>query len=106
MAKFLAVYALLAVLASPAFACKWTWDPPSTNVDGTPLTDLVGYNIYRDGVKLNKTLLPTNTYNSGVACKPGTHWVTAVNIFGVQSKPSNKVVIGEPKPAASLNYTE
>jgi hypothetical protein len=23
-----------------------SWDPPTTNVDGTPLTDLAGYKVY------------------------------------------------------------
>lgn len=44
-------------ISSPAYSCNplpcikakevsLTWDPPTTNTDGTPLTDLAGYKIY------------------------------------------------------------
>ncbi len=31
---------------SPGNSATLTWDPPTTNADGTPLTDLAGYKIY------------------------------------------------------------
>ncbi len=30
----------------PANSAKLAWDPPTTNTDGTPLTDLKGYKVY------------------------------------------------------------
>jgi Fibronectin type III domain len=39
---------VVVVSYSPAFAgsASLSWDPPITNEDGTPLTDLSGYKIY------------------------------------------------------------
>lgn len=36
------------IFASAAYAgdAALTWDPPTTNVDGSPLIDLAGYNLY------------------------------------------------------------
>jgi hypothetical protein len=31
---------------SPGGTIRLAWDPPTTNVDGSPLTDLAGYKIY------------------------------------------------------------
>ena len=35
-------------LVQDAFSAEVTlsWDPPTTNADGTPLTDLAGYKVY------------------------------------------------------------
>jgi fibronectin type 3 domain-containing protein len=49
LAVYVAVLILTLLLATPkAFAGTVTlaWDAPTTNEDGTPLTDLAGYNVY------------------------------------------------------------
>ena len=49
---FLFIYLLFTIVislnASSAFAGTATlsWDAPTTNADGTPLTDLAGYKVY------------------------------------------------------------
>lgn len=55
------------------------WDPPTTNTDGTPLTDLAGYKVYS-----NKT--GGATYTDAQAKDVGN--VTCINFeqtFGIQS---------------------
>jgi hypothetical protein len=32
--------------ATPIYSVNIAWDPPTTNVDGSPLTDLAGYRLY------------------------------------------------------------
>jgi hypothetical protein len=54
------------------------WDPPTTNTDGTPLTDLVGYKAYSSQV--------SGTYTDAQGKDVGD--VTCVNFeqtFGMQS---------------------
>ncbi len=48
MKKILMIILLLFLMVSPAYAGDATlsWDAPTTNADGTPLTDLAGYNVY------------------------------------------------------------
>ena len=48
MKELLMIIMLLLLMVSPAYAGEATlsWDAPTTNVDGTPLTDLAGYRIY------------------------------------------------------------
>ena len=45
--KLVIVLACLLLLATVRFRVVWTeWTPPTTNTDGSPLTDLSGYNVY------------------------------------------------------------
>lgn len=52
MKKALLLTAMFCLIATLVFALPvqqgktLTWDPPTTNNDGTPLTDLAGYKIY------------------------------------------------------------
>jgi len=43
---FLVVFIPSIVLALPVGTATLTWDPPTTNTDGTTLTDLAGYKLY------------------------------------------------------------
>ncbi len=71
-----------------------TWDKPTTNADGTPLTDLSGYKIYY-GINDEprkasiKVYAATSYYIKNL--KPGTYHfsVTAFDSFGNESSPSN-----------------
>lgn len=47
MRKLLLALASLLLLTSPAFAVSLQWDAPTTNADGTPLTDLSFYTVYK-----------------------------------------------------------
>ena len=74
------------------------WDPPTTNVDGTPLTDLAGFRVYRGtepGVYTEIVDIPSpevTTYTfQGLPA--GIHYfaVTAYDQAGNESDFSNEV---------------
>jgi hypothetical protein len=74
-----------------------SWDAPTENVDGTPLTDLAGFNLYWGNA--------SRQYDSSVALKtpgalsyrielaPGTYYfsMTAIDVDGNESAFSNEV---------------
>ncbi|MGA2518473.1 MAG: hypothetical protein ABSG44_18235 [Thermodesulfobacteriota bacterium] len=52
-----------------ALNLKATWTPPTTNSDGTPLTDLASYKLYRtDGTRtlISTIQAPSSSYNFSV----------------------------------------
>ena len=53
---FLGIFAPLVALALPVGTATLTWDPPTTNVDATPLTDLGGYKLYYGTASGNYTI--------------------------------------------------
>jgi hypothetical protein len=77
------------------FAAVLSWTPPTTNADGTPITELTGYVV---SYGLSPTAL-TNSASVAVpslslpVLAPGTWYfaVAAVNSFGVKSANSNIV---------------
>lgn len=73
MKRFSFVFAVILILtlctlrSAPCATVNFTasWTAPTTNADGTPLTDLAGYNLYRtDGArtKLNSSLITTTSF--------------------------------------------
>ena len=100
-ARCLALIALALALL-PSFAAEaqtgsasLVWTPPTTNTDGSPLTNLAGYVVYHG---LSPTSLPDNRTLQGQATgyvwdalPVGTHYfaVTAVNTASVESVFSN-----------------
>ena len=73
-----------------------SWDAPTTNVDGTPLTDLAGYKIYH-GIVSGVYDSPTDVHNVTTItlqnfCE-GTHYfvATAYDTSGNESGYSNEV---------------
>lgn len=77
---------------------KLSWTPPTTNTDGTPLTDLGGYKLYC-GPKTGNYTVVKDVANIveylilNVVSKDGTYFcaVTAYNIPGNESGYSNEV---------------
>jgi Divergent InlB B-repeat domain len=73
-----------------------SWDSPSTNTDGTPLTDLSGYKVYYGTTTRSYTQTidvgNTNTYTVS-NLSDGTYYfaVTASNMSGNESVYSNEV---------------
>jgi hypothetical protein len=73
-----------------------TWDPPTTNADGTPLTDLAGYKIYYGTLTRNYTKVinvgNVTTYTIE-NLNPDTYYfaVTAYDNSGNESGYSNEV---------------
>jgi predicted phage tail protein len=74
------------------------WTPPTENIDGTPLTDLAGYDIHYGTTPQDYTNTITVS-NPGIATyvvdnlSPGTYYfaVTAVNSHGAESPMSTAV---------------
>ena len=90
-------------LADPADTCTITWTAPTTNKDGSPLTDLASYRLYRDGTKQGSDIAaPVTSVVTTTACLPGTYTVTAVNAVGVESAPSSPFVVFTPGAPTSL----
>ncbi len=68
-----------------------SWDPPTHNIDGTPLADLAGFNVYYGQGSRNYTnVVPINdpaTLKLRIDLTPGTYYftVTATNSDGHES---------------------
>ena len=105
--------AMLCLLAFSAAAADITlaWDPPTNNVDGTPLVDLAGYHVYYSSLVvayresnnvMTSSVLSTGTY--GIAYTTNTQivltlpstvynfYVTAVAGCGSESEPSSNLM--------------
>jgi hypothetical protein len=86
----------IAVVAVASGSATLSWTPPTTNTNGSPLTDLAGYRVrwgttagnYPNSVTLNNPGLTSYVVGSLV---PGTYYfvVTALNSAGVESQYSN-----------------
>lgn len=82
-----------------------TWTAPTKNTDGSDLTDLDGYNVYRSSqsggpyVKIASLILVSETYrDSGlVPGFSGYYVVTAVNANGKESGYSNEALASIPE---------
>jgi hypothetical protein len=67
-----------------------SWDVPTTNADGTPLTDLAGFKVYYGNASGNyTTIIDVGNITTYVVSNlsPGPHYftVTAYNISGYES---------------------
>jgi hypothetical protein len=99
---------LFLLAASPAGAGSTvlTWAAPTTNVDGSELTDLIGFNVYHGtsptAMMMAVTLAATaRTYVEANLTPAVWYWyVTAVNAMGTESVPSAMVTktIAPPAP--------
>ena len=80
-----------------------SWTPPTLNTDGSPLTDLAGFNVYRGTSASNLTRVKsvgtavTSTVDTGLASGTYIYSATAVNAASVESAKGNTsstVVVG------------
>jgi hypothetical protein len=85
-------YGLACTTATGTVTVRWT--PPTTNVDGSPLTDLVGYKIYRSNtiatvpsgvVVLVNDPAATSFVIAGLSTGPYHFGMKSVNAAGVES---------------------
>lgn len=113
MKKLLSTIALFLLLTISAFPLVYTWDAPSTNTDGTPITDLTGYKfyygtnitrVYSVTQDIGNTLLYTSSVTKGVMYIA----VTAYNTNNNESDFSDELAVCLDYPAAptinSLSY--
>jgi len=74
-----------------------SWDAPTENVDGTPLTDLAGFNIYWGNASrqydFSVALTDPNLLSYKIQLAPGTYFfsMTATDVDGNESAFSNEV---------------
>jgi hypothetical protein len=96
---FILLAAIIFLNASDLFAGSATlsWDPPTTNEDGTPLTDLAGYKIYYGTSSGNYSqsvdVGKVTTFTAGNLTEGVTYYfaATAYDISANESKYSNEV---------------
>lgn len=106
---FIVLLILSPVHSAWSGAAILSWDPPTTNTDGTLLTDLAGHKIYygTSAGNYTNTLDVGNrtTYQLGSLTDGITYYfaVTAYNIYGSESAFSNQV--SKAMPAAQFNLT-
>ena len=96
---------------------KASWTPPTTNSDGTPLTDLASYKLYRtDGGRtlISTITAPSSSYNFSVTVADQsagtiTFVITAVDTNSNESVDSNTASysynLNTVPPAAPKNLT-
>ena len=94
------IFILLFIFVIPVFAgtsnVTLQWDAPTTNVDGTPLTDLAGYKVYygnESGNYTNNIDVNNITTYEITNLADGTYYfaVTAYDTSGNESDYSNEV---------------
>lgn len=109
MRKILFVLLLFAPSFVFAKTLLFTWTPPTTNEDGTELTDLAGYKLYQSeasGVYGTTFVLIENkdakeyTLNNVAADKPYYYVMTAYDTSGNESEHSNEVKVDHGAPGA------
>lgn len=101
----------LFLVQSALSAVTLTWTTPTTNTDGTPLTDLAGYKVYYGTATGNYSAV-LNVGNTTVAaltlpqCGVTTYFAaTAYDLGGIESSYSNEVAKSDPCNPPSCAYT-
>lgn len=111
MKSIVCVLLFFSICAAMAGDIILAWDPCTNNTDGTPLTDLAGYNVYYSSVVvayhesnnvMTWAVLSTGTYgrvyttNTQISLTlPSTvynFYVTAVAGLGAESDPSSNLM--------------
>lgn len=120
--KLIGFLVTLLLLASPAWAvgpvvgaaCRISWIAPTTNADGTPLTDLAGYRVYIGtasgvyGAATATVIQPATTWACGTLSNGQKYTVvTAFDLAGNESVRSLEVpfVLDTIAPAAPSGVT-
>ncbi|MCB9358073.1 MAG: carboxypeptidase regulatory-like domain-containing protein [Calditrichaeota bacterium] len=82
------------------------WAAPTTNADGTPLVDLQGFRVYRDGVQIAALAVGELTYTDTPPDNQTyyTWTVTAIDEVPNVSAPSNSVVGAVVSPWEQVDY--
>jgi hypothetical protein len=112
------IFALVAMCAmlgtAQAASVTLAWNAPTTNTDGSPLTNLASYMVYRGvngatPVGYGSVSGPTPTFvDTMPAVGTNLYYVTAINSVGTESGPSNTVTFQMfqiPSPPTSVSGT-
>ncbi len=108
---FFAVLLILLPVLSFAGNVTLAWDAVTTNIDGTPCTDLGGYKIYYGTAPQTYTHVIDvgNVTQYTITLSQGTYYfaVTAYNTAGAESEFSNEIstVVPGTVPSAPSNLT-
>ena len=103
----LALYAATAIAGTATLV----WDAPTTNTDGSPITDLAGYKIYYGtspasySTSIDAGQVTTYQLNTLTAGLTYYFSVTAYNASGIESTFSNEVSKSVPLPQYVLTTT-
>jgi len=88
--------AVLVACGEPSVSQNLAWVAPVENEDGSQLTDLAGYRIYRNGEMILDVSDPS-LVDVEIDGKSGDIvWLTAYNSDGVESDSSNPVTLPSP----------
>ena len=88
--------AVLVACGEPSISQNLTWIAPVENDDGSQLTDLAGYRIYRNGEMILDVSDPS-LLDVEIDGKSGDIvWLTAYNSYDVESYSSNEVTLLSP----------
>jgi hypothetical protein len=111
LAGFAACASASAAGAAAADGAVLTWAAPTTNVDGSALTDLIGFNVYHGTSPANMMMAASlaatvRTYAESSLTPAVWYWyVTAVNAVGTESAPSAMVTKTLAAPAPPVTAT-
>lgn len=100
MKKLILALLFIAMSISPVYAAPnivLTWEPPTMNMDDTPLTDLGGYKVYfgsESGVYGNVVDVGNVVTYTTTSLPDGTYYfsVTAYDFYGNESGYSNECI--------------
>lgn len=104
---------LIAPWSAYGATCVFSWDAPTTNTDGSPLTDLAGYRLYSADTAGGQTLgsnwdgeTDASKTQLELECFEDKYWVaTAYDSSNNESGPSNEIFVNATKPAAPGGMT-
>ncbi len=115
----LALFPFILLFATALYAgdVTLTWDPPTTSADGTPLTDLAGYNVYygAESGNYSQSIDAGNviTYQVTNLTDGQTYYlsVTAYDTSGNESEYSNEYILtvsgtGTSSPVPDITVTD
>ncbi len=88
--------AVLVACGEPSVSLNLAWVAPVENDDGSRLTSLAGYRIYRNGEMILDVSDPSLVGAEIDGRSGDTVWMTAYDAKGTESEPSNEVTLRRP----------
>lgn len=104
-----ATFALLCFLVSPLFAQsavphKVSWMAPTANIDGTPISGPITYNVFKRSGTLTMLVRTTSALSTNQPALPGDCFSVSATVGAKESQLANEVCIAiPPAPAREPN---